>query len=163
MKKLVVLILFVLLMGNFSYASIFGVKTLDDLPEGFNVEELCVDTDAGKDNPEYKRGYVQDINGLYWDQCVDGELVERTCQDGFVKDVYVTCKKGCYQGACVKYFNLQHSSILPITKLFSSFFVYSPPKKTNSKYYLQSYNLEKINEILYDIDQRLSRIEKQMK
>ena len=144
-------------------------RGVQDLPEGMNRNNLCIDTDANKDSPEFKRGYVQDLNGIFWDECNADEngpdLIERVCDDGFVKDELYYCEKGCYLGACVKFsfFSLPKKTYLPASQKFLSLqrFTISRFGKENSgsKYSLNLFNIIDLNGILKDIDARLKALE----
>lgn len=168
MKKSVIVSLAILLVSVSAVSAglIIG-KGIEDIA-GIKMENLCIDTDAKKPSPEFKRGYVQDTNGIYWDECNPDpngpDLIERTCESGFVKDMMVECEKGCYLGVCMKYtfFNFPKNGQLPASQTFLSLSRLTESRYENSKdakYQLNLFNLMTLNTILQDIDKRLRILE----
>lgn len=163
MKCVMYLIIFSLVISSVSAGMLSDV-----FAQNSNMKNLCVDTDANKDRPEFKRGYVQDMDGIYWDQCVNSEgggLIERICVDGHMENKIYKCERGCYAGSCVKYswFKLPSTGYLPFSKNFLSLkrlISSEPPNK--AKYDFDIFNLAGLKDFLQDIDKRLSAIEEQM-
>ncbi|PIN78376.1 hypothetical protein COV16_06010 [Candidatus Woesearchaeota archaeon CG10_big_fil_rev_8_21_14_0_10_34_8] len=161
-------LLIILLSSTIVYAGLLVTRDSNDII-GLNLDHLCIDTDGNKISPEYKRGYVQDINGLYWDECNvnlnEPDLIERVCKNGFVKDQMVECEKGCYLGACVKFafFSLPDRTLLPASQKFLSIQRFTETRfvedETESKYKLNLFNLIDLTDILHDIDLRLRKLE----
>lgn len=168
MKKWMIACLAVFLVSVSAVsAGLLMTKGINDIA-GIKMENLCIDTDANKPSPEFKRGYVQDTNGIYWDECnpdPDGpDLIERACDNGFIKDKLVTCEKGCYLGVCAKYtlFRIPKNGQLPASQTFLSLSRLTESRyedKKNTKYQLNLFNLMTLNTILQDIDNRLKILE----
>lgn len=120
---------------------------------------ICIDTDASKETPETKRGYISTLEGIFWDECNDDILIERTCSNGKAGYIEIECQKGCNRGACSKYALFKSSRLkLPwITQLESVW--RRNNGKTISDYEIERLDLDEINTALRDIDKRVSLIE----
>lgn len=69
----------------------------------FRMNELCSDTDGGKD--PYTKGSSTGSNEIMWpDRCREdnGNLVETYCNGEYVNFKEYTCPDGCQDGACVR-------------------------------------------------------------
>ena len=146
-KKGAVLILVLLVLASISIAA--------------SPKNICIDTDANKDNPDTKRGYVQTQDGTFWDECNEENVIEMYCSNGKVDSKEIKCEKGCNRGACSR-FGLFKASRLKFP-LFSRFETFFELKKTSEKkvseYEVERLDADNINSALRDIDKRLSIIE----
>jgi len=66
----------------------------------------CSDSDGGKEY--WKKGnvfgdytFLMTGSYLYGDECVDGELLEYYCVDGFKESIKFECPEGCEDGMCL--------------------------------------------------------------
>lgn len=124
-------------------------------------KSVCIDTDVKYSNQETKRGYVQTLDSIFWDDC-DGEiLIEQYCHNDQPKTREVNCEKGCNRGACSKYslFSVPKFQLPSITKLGNFFNRVNMNEKKVSGYELNGMEVKNLNSALRDIDKRLSIIE----
>lgn len=143
MKKRLCLVFIILVI--FSFGNIFN-----------SGKSLCIDTNGNLEESQYKRGYVQDANGIHWDQCMNGnKVIERICKDGSVKNIVYGCENGCLFGACKKYslFKFPDFGLLPISQKFLTF------QKSDERI---GSNLQLLEKNLEDLSNRLLRIEKEL-
>lgn len=123
-------------------------------------KDICLDTDASSSISEYKRGYVSNLHGVFWDECDDNTLIEMYCLDGKPESKRIECEKGCTRGSCSRYALFKPTRLkMPLFARLSQYFGFEQSTKKVSKYEVEKIDTNLINSAFRDIDKRLSLIE----
>ncbi len=131
------------------------------LPINALSKEICIDTDSKSQSPESKRGYVQTLESIYWDDCDGNVLLEQYCFDNKPKIKEISCEKGCNRGLCSRFsmFNVPRLRLPSILKLEQAISKIGINEKKVSGYELSALDTKSLNAALRDIDKRLLLIE----